>query len=30
MLDQQKNSPQAVNIYHDMDIFNQEINKMMD
>jgi hypothetical protein len=30
LLDQQKSNPQAVNIYHDMDIFNQEINKMMD
>jgi len=30
LLNQQKDNPQSVNIYHDMDIFNQEINKLMD
>ena len=30
LLDQQKNSDQSVNVYHNMDIFNTEINKMID
>jgi len=30
LLHQQKNGDQSTNVYHNMDIFNKEINKMMD
>ena len=30
LLEQQKNGAQGTNVYHNMDLFNKEINKMLD